>query len=616
VQQHITTTGLARRALLGAAVVSALGATPALAGVGPQGVRAGHNVTVFHNIDMVAAFGNQVGGQTQIDVFRGTHHIASARGEAVDTPEGGALETNHGPEGAAQPGDCWTGATPDIQPGDRVVVSNPGGEAGLDEAIVDNINIQTVTGMDRDAATGGPPVLDDPATPANEAQPTRREIWVEGIARSVDANGVETPIPLGDLDSGEFLGPTDNQLRMSPSVVIEGAGGPGTYTAKYIEGDLNIDRNRNNIPVATILQQLEEDSHAMGYGHVAPPPPVAMLVEGMGEQAGPAPGCESAPKDASSVGTLSVDELNVANTGVADTEIVLSVGGWSQAGAVDPTVVLSDGTTSVSRPVTPGGTGQQGWTADFTKADLAGLAEGDLTVRLSVGGAPVGATRTVVYDTVAPTFSVNLAEGTYTGPQRLIVTGGPVSYTLNGGASKAYTGIPIDLGVGSHTVVLSSTDAVGNTTTRTLRYVINPVPAPQQQSSSAPAPAPAPAPQLVAPLPLIAGTPAAPRPAATMLSGQKRVGRAAARRNGLLARFSAPQGARRATLKVYRSRKGVLRLVGTKRVSVRRGANRVKLNGRTLRSRLTPGLYVIQVTLATSSGRSGAAATKFVRVVR
>jgi hypothetical protein len=164
--------------------------------------------------------------------------------------------------------------------------------------------------------------------------------------------------------------------------------------------------------------------------------------------------------------------------------------------------------------------------------------------------------------------------------------------------------------------VLSSTDAVGNTTTRTLRYVINPVPAPpaaQQQSS---APAAAPAPQLVAPLPLIAGSQAAPRPVATMLSGQKRIGRAAARRNGLLARFSAPQGARRASLKVFRSRNGVLRLVGTKRVSVRRGANSVKLNGKALRSKLTPGLYLIQVTLTTSSGRSGAAAAKFVRVVR
>jgi hypothetical protein len=642
VHSHIFTTGLARRALLGATVASALAATPALAAEGPQGVRAGHNVTVFHNIDMVAAFGSPVGAQTQIDVFRGAHHVATARGAAVDTPEGGALETNHGPAGAAQPGDCWTGATPDVKPGDRIVVSNPGSAAGLDEAIVDNITIDTVTGLDTNPATGNPvelrtvPVADiDPVTPGDqpgtrqaffeigtdiEVADPRREIWVEGEAWFVDENGDQTPIPLASLDSGEFLGPTDNQLRMSPTTVIAGTGGAGTYMAKYIEGQLNIERNRNNIPVATILQQLEEDSHGMGYGHTAVLPPVSMLVEGMAEQTTAAPGCEAAPKIPAAIGTSSVNALNIANTGPSATDPVLALGGWAPEGAGSAEVVLSNGGTSVTRSAAlSGGTGQQGWTAEFTKDDVAGLAQGTLSAQLNVDGAPAGPVKTVAFDTVAPAFTVNLAEGTYTGTQRLIVSGDPVTYRVNGGPTRTYAGVPIELGVGSHSVALTATDAAGNTTTRTLNYVVRAVPAPPAPPAQQRQVTPPPAPVVLGPAPVqvLASTSRAPAlVSARMLRGQKRVKRASARRRGLVARFSAPAGARRATLRVYRTVDGDLQLVGTKSVSVRRGTNRVRLSGRVMRSRLRAGLYVIKVTLRNSAGRGGTAASSFVRVIR
>ena len=94
-----------------------MGADDASAALTPTGIRDGHNITVFHNIDFVATFGHQVGTPLTVEVFRGPHLIARAAGPAVATAEGPGLEVNHGPEFAAQPGDCWEGATPDIRRG-------------------------------------------------------------------------------------------------------------------------------------------------------------------------------------------------------------------------------------------------------------------------------------------------------------------------------------------------------------------------------------------------------------------------------------------------------------------------------------------------------------------
>lgn len=55
--------------------------TPAWASLtGPDSVRPGKNITVFHNSDFVAAFGYPVGQEPTVDVYRGTHGIATAFG--------------------------------------------------------------------------------------------------------------------------------------------------------------------------------------------------------------------------------------------------------------------------------------------------------------------------------------------------------------------------------------------------------------------------------------------------------------------------------------------------------------------------------------------------------
>jgi len=105
---------------------------PALVGVGPAsatltgpGVGPNKNITVFHNLDFVGVFGYGSIGQTvRVEVIRNGALIGVASGPAVSTPEGLGLEVNHGLEtGTPGPGDCWAGGTPDIRPGDRVVVT-------------------------------------------------------------------------------------------------------------------------------------------------------------------------------------------------------------------------------------------------------------------------------------------------------------------------------------------------------------------------------------------------------------------------------------------------------------------------------------------------------------
>ena len=576
----------------------ALGGT-ASAALGPQGVRAGKNVTVFHNIDFVAAFGHQLGQPVQVDLLRDGRRIASSRGPAASTPEGGALEVNHGVAGAAGPGDCWEGATPDVRPGELVRVTSAG---GVDEVIVDDL---TIDGMTRE--------------PGPTAGPDDDQVWVRGVARTAAGEA----LPIAQLDSGEFRDPLNGQLRMEPNEVVAGADA-GTYIAKYYAPFRFV---KGSTTTSLALDALMRDGHAFGYGHLPLPDgslrPDAMLVDGQGETPGPAIGCEASAAAPSSVGALSAPALNgAALAPLADGDTALTVGGWAAADVGAAQVQVTDGAgTTITKDVAGlagGATGPQGWDATVTKGELAGLQQGALTVQLRVGGAPAGAARTLHYDTVAPSFSVSPAGGTYTGTQRVTVTGDEVTYVLDGSAfPRSYAGVPIELEPGAHTLVLRSEDAAGNVTTQTHTYDIRPGAQPAQPAAAAGAAPPPPAPVVVlgpAPASL---APAAPRSLdATLLGTRQRIGRAQARRSGVTARFRAPAGSRTAVVTVSRMAGDELRLVGTKRVRVRAGANTVKLNAAKLRRKLTPGLYYLEVVVRDARGRAGEPAAGFVRVLR
>ena len=72
-------------------------------------------------------------------MFRNTVRIATATGNAFDTPDGGALEVNHGPEGAAGRRRLLGRPHPGTSaPGDLIRVTSGG---TINEVIVDNLDL-------------------------------------------------------------------------------------------------------------------------------------------------------------------------------------------------------------------------------------------------------------------------------------------------------------------------------------------------------------------------------------------------------------------------------------------------------------------------------------------
>jgi hypothetical protein len=573
----------------------------------PDSVRPGKNITVFHNIDFVAAFGHSVGEDVQVDVIRSGHRIATARGAAAATDEGGALEVNHGPEGAPLPGDCWEGATPDVRPGDHIRVTT---EGGTDEVIVDDLMIESMT---REAGLNG--VVEAANNDASDD-----EVWVRGYARS----GVDgSPIPVERLDSAEFRDTINNQLRLVPNeVVADATRTDGGWIAKY-RAPFNFVKDPQS--VSQTLAALVRDGHGMGFGHTEVLPPDTMLVEGAGSANGPAGGCEVSPALATSVGTVSEDELVVAKTeGLGDDDAALTVAGWAEASLDAAEVEVRDETgATVVKPVAglvAGATAQQGWGATLTKGELAGLGQGELTVRLLVGGTATGVAKTVLYDTVAPVISVTPEPGSYERSQEVEVTGDePVTYRLDGAPARGYDD-PIEIGQGVHTLELRSEDAAGNVTTRTLEYridappVTQPDPAPAQPQTRAQTAAPATAltPALSTPKVLPAGVVKTKAPVARMLRGKTRITLSQARRRGVPVAFEAPAGARSATVRAYRTVRGKLRLAATKVLRVKAGRNAATLRSSAIR----PGALTVKVILRDADGKAGRASSITVRVVR
>lgn len=572
-------------------------------------VRDGHNITVFHNIDMVGAFGHGTGEHVRVDVLRGGHRIATAAGTAVELgpPEGGALEVNHGPAGVPLPGDCWEGATPDIRPGDLIRATSGG---GTDEVIVDDI---TIDGVSRRPGPDGIAGGDDD------------EIWVQGVARS-GADG--SPIPIAQLDSGEFRDPLNNKLRIEANEVVEGAV-PGTYVAKY-HAPFRFTKNIADTQAA--LAALERDGHAFGFGHVPLPSgalrPDAMLVEGLVDNPGPALGCEGSPHEPSSLGAASVDAIGAGHmAALGDGDVALTLGGWAASGVGDAAVELrdADGTTVV-RPAAGldgAATVPQGWSATFTKADVAGLAQGALTARLLVAGVPVGASRTVVHDLVAPAPpSASPAAGRYEGTQlvRLLAeTGATIRYTTDGSLPTATS--PRFLGSfllnRTMTIRAIAIDAAGNASpAATLRFEIVAPGAPGGVVQPPPAAPVAPAIAGVVTVVTVPGAQPAPALRVSRLSAPSRVSARRARRSGVTASFVVPARARYTDARLYRL-SGGRRILVAQRARVTSGGRVVaRFTSASVRRRLRAGRYAIEVRTGADPARLGPAAVRSLRITR
>ena len=253
-------------ALLAPALV---GAAPASASLTGPGVGLNKNITVFHNLDFVGVFGyGTVGSIVRVEVVRNGTVIGLAQGPAWSTPEGVGLEVNHGLEaGTPLPGDCWAGGTPDIRPGDRIVVT---AGSTRNEVTVDDIRF---TGQpELDTATG--------------------DIVVRGVAKRADGSVIAPSA----LDSGEFRNES-GKYRATPDVIEATPGVDGGFTMRY-RAPYNGFRNSDGLTLEQRKQALlTEDGHATGFGHVEPLPRETMLLDGIADVTGLAPGCENFQQD-------------------------------------------------------------------------------------------------------------------------------------------------------------------------------------------------------------------------------------------------------------------------------------------------------------------------------
>ena len=452
-----------------AVVAAGAGLAPASATVGPAGIAPGINISVFHNIDFVATFGWPVGETVTVDVLRNGVVIGTETGPTFDAaPDGGALEVNHGPLGAPVDGDCWEGHTPDIRPGDLVRVTGGGTTS---EVVVDNISLSGAS-----------------------ENPTTGDVEVRGVAQTAAG----ATIPVAELNSGEFRSLIGGeQFRATPEEIVADPGVAGGFVMLYhapFDGDVKD-------PGVGVTQEqrkqslLNDDGHAAGFGHVAPLPDEAMLVEGFGDSPGPAPGCEGSPSAADGVTQTNHDKLNKTTTATGNLEI--------SGVSFDSTAVQVK--VGALAPVTAnvvGASGQQTWSASVPMSQVLTLPDGNVEIAMtSTRGATTlaGVSKVLPKDVVAPAApALSPNGGSFTGSLNVFATPS-AGEKLRYGVGPALTAAPAAGAPFPGVLTLSSTqtlhlfavDAVDNVspvTTRTFtRTAATPPPVVAPRAPTAPA---------------------------------------------------------------------------------------------------------------------------------
>jgi hypothetical protein len=102
---------------------------------------------------------------------------------------------------------------------------------------------------------------------------------------------------------------------------------------------------------------------------------------------------------------------------------------------------------------------------------------------------------------------------------------------------------------------------------------------------------------------------------ATALTAPATVAAATAARAGIVVRFAVPAGATTAAITVLRQRGAKLTVLGSQVVRVKRGVNRIALNGKALRRKLGRGRVIVEVRLRKGTGKAGAPKRTVVRIV-
>jgi large repetitive protein len=550
-------------------VIAATGALPAAASAAfVEPPQMPHAPTVFPDRDFVSADGYAKHKAMRVTVLRNGVQI----GEATGTTDGaGLIEVNH-PGGV-----CWSGTTPNIVAGDKVVIAEAGAPADTGDAI-------TVSNVTADAAVKETDAAGDP---------TGRVI-VKG--RALNADG--SPMDLGNVEQrivNPDLKDTSVGKRDVRAVVGEGLSADpsvaGGFIAVYDRYPDDIDDLIVNGQTRVLTWQA---TNAAGDR-------LGITIHEVGEVGGPGFGGCPGGSDYAVTGA----NHPAVTKAMKDTGASLVVQGVAQdASAID--VTLTDGVTStppVVAATTDTSSGAQAWRAEFTAAQLDGLQDGTLTASATyaVGtGTLSGGTRTFAKDTVAPDAPVATpGSGVYTSSQAVALqTADPaakVRFAVGGAAATAASPLaPAQLSItSSQSVSAIAVDPVGNTSDLArFDYTIQPVapivPAPIVQAIPGAGATVAPTTRVLA-----------ERSASVAVSRLSLAGRISVTRlraQGLRTSMTVEAGTNTVQIAVYKARngRGTGRALHVTTRAVRAGLLRITLRSRSL-SKLRPGTYVMEV---------------------
>jgi Chitobiase/beta-hexosaminidase C-terminal domain len=563
----------ARAAITTAAAMGVIATTGALSPVASAAFveppQMPHAPTVFPDRDFVSAEGYANNKDMRITVLRNGVPIGQATGT---TDNAGLIEVNH-PGGV-----CWSGTTPNIIAGDKIVIAEAGDPADTGDAV-------TVSNVTADAAVKETDALGDP---------TGRVI-VTG--RALNADG--SPMDLGLVEQrvvNPDLKDTAVGKRDVRAVVGEGLSADpsvaGGFIAVYDQYPDDIDDLIVNGQTRVLTWQA---TNAAGDR-------LGITIHEVGEVGGPGFGGCPGGSDYAVTGA----NHPAVTKAMKDTGASLVVQGVAQdASAID--VTLTDGVTStppVVAATTDSPSGAQTWRAEFTAAQLDALRDGTLTASAvyTLGSGTVsGGSRTFAKDTIAPDApQATPGSGTYTSSQAVVFhTTDPaakVHFAVGGGSASAASPVaPVQLAItSSQTVSAIAVDPVGNTSgVARFDYTIHAAPPIVQVIPGAGATAP-PASQVLAAQ--------SASLAVSRLTLARRISVTRLRAHGLRTSMRVPDGANVVRIAIYRSRNGQRTgraLYATTR-AVRAGMLRVTVRNRRVLSKLRPGTYVMEAR----SGRS------------
>jgi len=443
-----------------------------------------------------------------------------------------------------------------------------------------------------------------------------QNVAYEGYA--LDPNG--DPIPLAALDSGEVRAEAANpRVRANPTKVETIPGVPGGFRAihersagygAFVGETETLDHRRNAL--------LTFGDPAMGYGHIAPPPPFAQLVEGISARqldgipgGGPALGCPATTFERNSIETTSPTAINAANAGSA---IVVNGRAASDVTVGEDVEILVDGAVRDDAvvTVTPG---TREWTATIpaaaipaTDAPLKIEADFPNSAFDTIAGAYIS-TIAVPKDVTAPVApGASLASGTYVGAQAVTLTaeaGATIRYTNNGAEPTPTSSVangPIAI-TATQTLKAIAIDAAGNPSPVTVReYTITSPPGPGAGDGGGGGAAGL---TLGTTVGAAAGASDTARGSAakaklgiTALIASKSIKRRKARIQGLRLTLRLVPGTEVVRLRIYRRLRNGARVLLSSgfRAPAAAGFYRVTLKDPALRRKLTAGNYEIEVT--------------------